>query len=239
MEQHQVCRVPGGDRVIGVWLRQPEHTRGSGQALTTARFPGTQHPVCSEAVMGRVPPWDSRAACAGGAGGSAGERSKHGAPEGRAGRGAGDSKGRERVLYKRSPCPSPCVAQALSVWQTARFLEEVLSPAQNTSLPVPTASLATRGKFFTLILSQVATNYPLSVLPGALCKTPGARCSEMQDARGQRMAPARCPADRAASPGRAWITQRFVCPALPSPLFSLSSLAEAFIPVQPCSAQLL
>lgn len=49
-----------------------------------------------------------------------------------------------------------------------------------TLLPQP--SLATLGKLFILRFSQVATNYTLFIFPGALCKTPPARCSEMQNA---------------------------------------------------------
>lgn len=48
--------------------------------------------------------------------------------------------------------------------------------------PLPQPSLATLGKLFILRFSQVATNYTLFIFPGALCKTPPARCSEMQNA---------------------------------------------------------
>lgn len=150
------------------------------------------------------------------------------------------------------PAP-PCVAQALSVWKTEHsFLEKVLSPAQeNASHPVPTASLETWGNLFTLISSQVATNYPLFIFPGALCKTPRARCSEVQDARkyvgsrGSGSLPRVTKPRPIGLPGhgpRAGRGSHSGSSALFFPLLSSPSpphFSEAFFPVQPCSAQLL
>lgn len=55
-------------------------------------------------------------------------------------------------------------------------------PRRTPATLSPQSSLAMWGKLFILRFSQVATNYTLFVFAGALCKTPRARCSEMQDA---------------------------------------------------------
>ena len=118
----------------------------------------------------------------------------------------------------------------------------------------PQSSLAMWGKLFILRFSQVATNYTLFIFPGALCKTPRARCSEMQEAYNyncSRWVWLAAPVRRSCVPiwlpsalpwslGRALIITAFCLPCsflLSVPL--LLTFSEAFFPVQPCNAQLL
>jgi len=119
----------------------------------------------------------------------------------------------------------------------------------------PQPSLAMWGQLFILRLSQVATNYTLFIFPGALYKTPRARCSEMQDAYNchcsrrvwlaapvrQSCLPIWLPSATPSSLGTALIITaiRLPCSSLLSIPPLLLTFSEAFFPVQPCNAQLL
>lgn len=127
-------------------------------------------------------------------------------------------------------------------------------PRRTPATLSPQSSLAMWGKLFILRFSQVATNYTLFIFAGALCKTPRARCSEMQDAYiyncsrwvwlaapvRRSCVPIWLPSALPSLPGRALIITAFCLPCS-SLLFVplLLTFSEAFFPVQPCNAQLL
>lgn len=94
----------------------------------------------------------------------------------------GGSQAGGRPVLKKDPLlcsTSGACVEEKELWKRKRS-SVLFGRIPATLLPQP--SLATLGKLFILRFSQVATNYTLFIFPGALCKTPTARCSEMQNA---------------------------------------------------------